>query len=62
MSALDVAVIHFGTFLALGWGARRLIDRTMQRHGADLEDVHQQAGPHRRPRQVFLLGFWRQEP
>jgi hypothetical protein len=62
MSALGVAVLYFGTFLAIGWGAKRLLDRTMQRHGADLRDVQAQAGADRQPREMFLLGAWRREP
>jgi hypothetical protein len=49
MWALTVAVIYFGTFLVIGWAARRVLD-----------EVHRQAGP-RGERTVFLLGSWRRE-
>ena len=62
MSALGVAIIYFGTFLAIGWGAKRLLDRAMRHHGAELDDVHRQAGDKRRAREMFLLGAWRKEP
>ena len=62
MSALDVAIVYFGTFLAIGWVAKMLLDRVMHDHGAPLDDVHQQAGDNRRPREMFLLGAWRKEP
>ena len=62
MSALGVAILYFGTFLAIGWGAKVLLDRAMGRHGADLDDVHRQAGDKRQPREMFLLGAWRKEP
>jgi hypothetical protein len=61
MRALMVAVIYFGTFLAIGLLAKTLIGRWMGRHGADLDDVHQQAGENRGKRKVFLLGAWRNE-
>jgi hypothetical protein len=61
MRALVTAVIYFGTFLAIGFIAKKAIDRWMGRHGADLDDVHEQAGQNRRKRKVFLLGAWRDE-
>jgi hypothetical protein len=61
MRALMVAVIYLGTFLAIGFVAKKAIDRWMGRHGADLDDVHQQAGQRRGSRKVFLLGAWRDE-
>jgi hypothetical protein len=57
MRALVTAVIYFGTFIALGLVVRHWIRR---RH-VDLEDVQRQAGPHRAPRRLFLLGAWRTE-
>jgi len=56
MRALVTAVIYFGTFIALGLVARRWLRRQV-----DLEDVHEQAGPNRRERRMFLLGAWRNE-
>ena len=60
MRALYVATIYLGTFLAIGWVAKRLIDRWMDRKGVGLQEVHEQAGP-RGERTVFLLGAWRKE-
>ena len=61
MWALTVAIIYFGFFLAIGIIAKRAIDRWMDRSGADLADIHAQAGSNRRSRKVFLLGYWRDE-
>jgi hypothetical protein len=61
MTALGVAVIYFGSFLAIGATAKLLVGRWMDRHGADLDDVQAQAGANRRKREVFLLGTWRWE-
>jgi hypothetical protein len=61
MWALVVAVIYFGSFLAIGMIAKWGLGRLMERHGADLSDVQAQAGPNRRARRVFLLGIWRDE-
>jgi hypothetical protein len=49
-------------FIHCGWVRRKVaLDWLMQRRGADLDDVHAQAGPNREPRRVFLLGIWRTE-
>jgi len=61
MKALVTAIIYFGTFLTIGLVAKIVIARWMERSGADLSDVQEQAGPNRRPRQLFLLGAWRSE-
>jgi len=61
MSALDVAIIYFGTFLGIGWVAKILIDYWMGNHGVDLDDVQGQAGSKRPKRRMFLLGSWRWE-
>jgi hypothetical protein len=61
MWALVVAVIYFGSFLLVGFIAKVAIAKLMERNGADLSDVQAQAGPNRRQRKVFLLGFWRDE-
>jgi hypothetical protein len=60
MCALCVGTLYFGTFLTIGWAAKRLIDRWMDHKGVTLDEVHQQAGP-RGERTVFLLGAWRKE-
>ena len=59
MWALTVAVIYFGTFIALGYFAKLALGRLME--GAELSDVQAQAGPNRQPRRLFLLGSWRTE-
>lgn len=59
--AVAVAVIYFGSFLLIGWLARRLLGKLMEQSGAHLEDVHALAGRNRGKRTVFLLGVWRQE-
>jgi hypothetical protein len=61
MWALTVAVIYFGTFIALGYIAKLVLGRLMERTGADLAEVQAQAGPNRRQRRLFLLGVWRTE-
>ncbi|MGH7065649.1 MAG: hypothetical protein ACREET_16360 [Stellaceae bacterium] len=59
MRALATAIIYFGSFLALGLVAKRVIGRRMSR-SLELPEIQAQAGPNRR-RRVFLLGFWRDE-
>ena len=61
MSALATAIIYFGSFLAIGLVARLAIGRWTRRRNVDLADIQAQAGPNRRKRRVFLLGFWRDE-
>lgn len=60
MWALTVATIYFGTFLTIGWVAKRVLDHWMERRGVILEEVQKQAG-RRGERTVFLLGVWRKE-
>jgi hypothetical protein len=60
MHALFVAMIYFGTFLTIGWVAKRAIDRWMAQRGVELSEVQKQAG-RRGERTVFLLGVWRKE-
>jgi hypothetical protein len=59
MRALATASIYFGSFLLLGYGAKRLLARWMERHGAALDDVQEQAGDSGRKGGSFLLGVWR---
>jgi hypothetical protein len=61
MRALVTALIYFGSFLAIGLIAKLVISRWMIRRNLDLFDIQAQAGPNRRKRRVFLLGFWRDE-
>jgi len=59
--ALTNAVIYFGSVIAFGATARAVCGWLMRRYGVDLSDVHEQAGPDRKARDVFLLGAWRKE-
>ena len=61
MWGLTVAVIYFGSFIAIGIIAKILLGKLMMRTGVDLADVQALAGPNRRKRKVFLLGIWREE-
>jgi hypothetical protein len=61
MRAFMTAVIYFGSFLGIGVIAKMLVSRFMRRRDLDLAEVQAQAGPRRGKRQVFLLGFWRNE-
>jgi hypothetical protein len=61
MRALVTAVIYFGSFLGIGVIAKLTVSRFMRRRDVDLAEVQAQAGPRRGKRQVFLLGFWRNE-
>jgi hypothetical protein len=59
--AVVVAVIYFGSFIAIGFIVKRVLEKTMRRSGETLEEIHHQAGPNRGKRTVFLLGAWRSE-
>ena len=59
MRALATAVLYFGSFLLLGYGAKRLLAAWTDRHGTSLEDVQAQAGDGGRKGGSFLLGVWR---
>jgi hypothetical protein len=59
--ALTVAIIYFGSVITAGILLRMAFGWLMRHYGADLGDVHAQAGPNRRSRKVFLLGSWRTE-
>jgi len=56
-----VAVIYFGSFIAIGFIAKRVLDKTMRQSSETLEEIHAQAGANRGKRTVFLLGVWRSE-
>lgn len=58
MRALFTAVIYFGTFLTVGYVAKRLLDRWMARHGENLTEVQAQGRNGRHQDDRFLLGFW----
>jgi hypothetical protein len=61
MDASLTALIYFGTFLILGIGAKRLVDRWMRKRDLELSEIQAQAGRNRGKRRVFLLGIWREE-
>ena len=44
MWALFVATVYFGTFLVIGWVAKRVLDRWMDQRGVELSEVQKQAG------------------
>jgi hypothetical protein len=59
MRALETACVYFGTFLTIGYVAKRLLDRWMARHGETLNEVQAQGrngSDHQHDR--FLLGTW----
>jgi hypothetical protein len=59
MRALVTAVVYFGTFLTIGYVAKRLLDRWMARHGEHLNEVQAQArNGGGRGLDRFLLGTW----
>ena len=55
MRALMTAVVYFGTFLTVGYVAKRLLDRWMARHGEHLPEVQAQ-GRNGGRQDRFLLG------
>jgi hypothetical protein len=56
MLALETAAIYFGTFVLIGYVAKRLLDRYMAKNG-DLNEVREQnKGSGKQSR--FLLGGW----
>jgi hypothetical protein len=55
--ALVTAVIYFGSFLFIGYWAKRLLDRYMARNGTDLRELQSQ-DKGGRGQQRFLLGGW----
>jgi hypothetical protein len=59
--ALATAIVYFGFFLAVGMIAKSAVDRWMHGKDLDLSEIQAQAGSHRGRRQLFLLGFWRDE-
>ena len=61
MNAVTVAIVYFGSFLAVGAGANWTIRRWMGHSGLDLRDIQADLEPRRGSREVFLLGAWRRE-
>ena len=57
MRALETAVIYFGSFLFIGYWAKRLLDRYMAKNGSDLRELQSQ-DKGGRAQQRFLLGGW----
>ena len=59
MRALMTAIVYFGTFLTVGYVAKRLLDRWMARHGEHLPEVQAQGrNGGNRQHDRFLLGTW----
>jgi hypothetical protein len=57
MRALETATVYFGTFLVIGYVAKRLLDRYMTKNGSDLRELREQnKGGGKQSR--FLLGGW----
>jgi hypothetical protein len=59
MRALYTAILYFGSFLVLGWIAKRVLDKWMAQHSENLREVQGQAGEDRHKQPRFLLGVWR---
>ena len=57
MRALVTAVIYFGSFLIIGYWAKRLLDRYMAKNGSDLRELQSQ-NKGGAQQQRFLLGGW----
>jgi hypothetical protein len=55
--ALVTAVIYFGSFLFIGYWAKRLLDRYIAQNGSDLRQL-QSDNKGGQPQQRFLLGGW----
>lgn len=58
MRALVTAVVYFGTFLSIGYVAKRLLDKWIAQHGEHLHEVQAQAKNGGGKSQRFLLGIW----
>jgi hypothetical protein len=56
MRALETATVYFGTFLVIGYVAKRLLDRYMAKNGDLRELKEQNKGGGKQSR--FLLGGW----
>jgi hypothetical protein len=56
MRALETAAIYFGTFLVIGYVAKRLLDRYIAKNGDLRELKEQNKGGGKQSR--FLLGGW----
>jgi hypothetical protein len=55
--ALLVAILYFGTFLVLGWVAKRALDKWTADRGKHASEVQGNAGSDRHQSR-FLLGVW----
>ena len=54
-------MVYFGTFLSVGYVAKRRLDRWMARRGEHLDEVQAQGRPGGRKNKRFLLGSWYHE-
>jgi hypothetical protein len=60
MQAFLVALLYFGSFIAIGLIMKLAVDR-LTRDTGSLSDIQSQAGANRRKLKAFLLGAWRNE-
>jgi hypothetical protein len=58
MRALVTAIIYFGSFMVLGWLAKRALDSWTASRGSHPSEVQGQSGEGRPRRTRFLLGVW----
>lgn len=58
MRALVSAVVYFGTFLTIGYVAKRVLDHWMTRNSETLREIQQQGRGGGRQHDRFLLGTW----
>jgi hypothetical protein len=57
MRALYAAIIYFGSFVLLGWLAKRFLERWTADRGKHPSEVQGQSGSDRHQSR-FLLGVW----
>jgi hypothetical protein len=58
MRALYTAIIYFGTFLLLGWVAKRALDKWTAHNGEHPSQVQGKTSESSPPQTRFLLGVW----
>ena len=58
MRALYTAILYFGSFLALGWVAKRVLDKWTAERGQHASEVQGRPSENAPPRTRFLLGVW----
>ena len=58
MRALHTAILYFGTFLLLGWWAKRVLDKWTSQNGKHPSEVQGRSSESSPPQTRFLLGAW----